>query len=211
MSKLNRFITLIVVIFTVFAFVQSETKACPDGYTKDSVEVDIGTCHVKAYFCYICQDIYPGLEIVNIEYLIPNDCINNLDVIKSQLKDKVYHEIIVRMMEIPNCIKPCDDEEPPSVTYTVIKDIACKKLVNDIPNECFHLVECSYEYSRCVYKFGICVEIINGQPELSTEFIDSWMEQTDTCPNYTFPEIPLYPPNGWTSDCFFFDSCEFPN
>lgn len=208
MSYLNKFMVLLVVIFIVFAFAQSEIKACPPGYVRDSVEVDIGTCHIKAYFCYLCQEIDPGLDIQKIEYLIPDECIDDLDVFKSQMKDEVYHEILLKLMLIPLCIKPCDDPMY-DVFFTRISEIECKKLVNDIPNECFHLVECDEAYSKCVYLYALCVEIVNGDPVLTAVPITSWMDQTETCPNNTFPEIPLYPTNGWESDCFFFDYCGF--
>lgn len=197
---------IFLVIFIILFFRIEAHTQCPDGYTRDSVEVTIGNCVIKTYYCYLCSDVGEGLKFSNIEYLIPNSCIDYLDAIRSQLKEKSLSEMINRMIEI-DCILPCDSPGW-HLIVNEYKDMGCRRLVNEVENASFRLLPC-IGTAICVLQYKLCVEILNGVPTIIKEPIGFYQNQGDLCPYLNIPPIPSNPPNGWMSDCFVWDVCGF--
>ncbi|OGU59015.1 MAG: hypothetical protein A2X64_03920 [Ignavibacteria bacterium GWF2_33_9] len=206
MNNLNIFLALMVVIFTIFILAQSETKACPPGYQYDSTTFTVNGCTIEVTFCYYCSATGVGFDMIKQVYKIPYSCWTYASSHQQEVDDAADVAILEFLMNINGCIKPCSDPGW-QLHVAQISELPCCQFKLDNQNQVVWILPC--EGTGYCYKFyTVCVEIINGQPQL-TYLPDHATSNLGDCQLLEPPEIPENAPDGWTSECFTWGYCGF--
>lgn len=154
MSKFNKLMALLVVIFTTFVIVQSETKACPEGFTSITKVVTVGDCDYNVFLCVRCPyGPVPG-EIYFTGYTLTNpNCNNSLtmnqvfDGIKAAISTFPFIQELCIQLQAP----PCNEAVPITFYYYNCWN---KELVDYFGEDHIVYTACDYNtYCKVVKKY----------------------------------------------------------
>ncbi|OGU59006.1 MAG: hypothetical protein A2X64_03865 [Ignavibacteria bacterium GWF2_33_9] len=199
MSKLNKIMALIVIIFTTFVIVQSETKAaCPDGFTSITKVVTVGNCDYDVFLCVRCPyGPVPG-EIHFTGYTLSNpNCINSLnmnqvfDGIKAAISVYPFIQDLCEQLQAP----PCNEAQEMTFWWYNCWN---KELVDYFGED--HIV-----YNACEYN-TYCKQVIkycwNGN-SFNETIVSTNQIGTPTCPVEVPPDPTQY---NQPTTCFRIDT-----